>query len=53
MNRVMTVILNGQWGRERGHGAAAAERYFGTTPELWLNLHKRRRSWRAVRSLSA
>ena len=39
-NRI-TMILDSQRGGKRGHGAQIRlARYFGTTPQLWLNLPK-------------
>jgi len=37
-NRI-TMILNGHWGVSEGTASRLAS-YFGTTPQLWLNLQK-------------
>ncbi len=51
MNRV-TMILNGQRGVSADTALRLA-RYFGTTPQLWLNLQKIWELRRAARSQSA
>ena len=38
VNRI-TMILRGQWG-VTADTALRLARYFGTTPELWMNLQK-------------